>query len=178
MKLLFANCEKSVSLEPPQWVEMAHDNRDNERPERTRGVVRGEYGVGSSAGALYQNWCPHWQPAEQAHVELGKPPHRLRRQPRLNRLRPEVIPTTRIPRHGHLCLLGVLVVVGLVGAGVLTLGVLHIRFFGVSAPQQVAAEIFSALGRMAELYLVTLAASLLVFPLLWHRMLLRWLAMA
>jgi hypothetical protein len=24
-----------VSLEPPQWVEMAHDNRDNERPERT-----------------------------------------------------------------------------------------------------------------------------------------------
>jgi hypothetical protein len=108
MKLLFANCEKSVSLEPPQWVEMAHDNRDNERPERTRGVVRGEYGVGSSAGALYRNWCPHWQPAEQAHVELGKPPHRLRRQPRLNRLRPEVIPTTRIPRHGHLCLLGVL----------------------------------------------------------------------
>jgi hypothetical protein len=91
---------------------------------------------------------------------------------------PEVIPTTRIPRHGHLCLLGVLVIVGLVGAGVLTLGVLHIRFFGVSVPQQAAVEIFSALGSMAELYLVTLAASLLVFPLLWHRMLLRWLAMA
>jgi hypothetical protein len=91
---------------------------------------------------------------------------------------PEVIPTTRIPRHGHLCLLGVLVIVGLVGAGVLTLGVLHIRFFGVSVPQQAAVEIFSALGSMAELYLVTLAASLLVFPLLWHRMFLRWPAMA
>jgi hypothetical protein len=31
----FVICQNSVSLEPPQWVEMAHDNRDNERPERT-----------------------------------------------------------------------------------------------------------------------------------------------
>jgi hypothetical protein len=112
---------------------------------------------------------------ERTPVELGSPvppASAAARQP----LAPEVIPTTRIPRHGHLCLLGVLVVVGLVGAGVLTLSA--IRFFGVSAPHQVAAEIFSALGSMAELYLVTLAVSLLVFPLLWHTMLLRWLAMA
>ena len=74
MKLLFANCEKSVSLEPPQWVEMAHDNRDNERPERTRGVVRGEYGVGSSAGALYRNWRPHGQPARASTCRVGKAP--------------------------------------------------------------------------------------------------------
>ena len=96
----------------------------------------------------------------------------------LEPLAPEVIRTTRISRHGHLCLLGVQVVVGRVVAGVLTLGALHIRFIGISAPQQPAAEIFSALGSMAELYLVTLAAGLLVSPLLWHMMLLRWLAMA
>ena len=119
----------------------------------------GELVVGPSAGApCIETGVPMGSLLERTPVELGSPvppASAAARQP----LAPEVIPTTRIPRHGHLCLLGVLVVVGLVGAGVLTLGVLHIRFFGVSAPHQVAAEIFSALGSMAELYRVTLAVS-------------------
>ena len=129
IKLLLDNCQKPVSLEPLQRVEMANDSRDNERPERIRGVVGGELVVGPSAGApCIETGVPMGSLLERTPVELGSPvppASAAARQP----LAPEVIPTTRIPRHGHLCLLGVLVIVGLVGAGVLTLSAIHISFF-------------------------------------------------
>jgi len=39
-------------------------------------------------GLSIETGAPMGSLPEQAHVELGSPPHRLRRQPRLNRLRP------------------------------------------------------------------------------------------
>ena len=83
--------------------------------------------------------------------------------------RPQAIPVERIPHLGHLCLLGVLAFVALIGVSVLTRSALYFHFLGISTTQQATADIRYTLGDQAFLYLFTLLCSLLVFPLLWQK---------
>ena len=82
---------------------------------------------------------------------------------------PEVLPTVRIPNFGHLFLLGVLTLVSLVVVALLTRSALHFHLFGISTVKQATTDIHYTLGSMAALYIFTFAASMLVFPLFWHK---------
>lgn len=78
-------------------------------------------------------------------------------------------PQVRIPNFGHLCLLFLLMVFGLLCAGVaLELAMLH-HLFGVSTRAQAMMEIHYTLGSEAILYLATLGACVVIFPLVWHK---------
>jgi hypothetical protein len=51
-------------------------------------MMGGEYGVGSSAGArCIETGVPMGSPCQSKPLSSWEVPHRLRRQPRLNRLR-------------------------------------------------------------------------------------------
>ena len=82
---------------------------------------------------------------------------------------PEIRPPVRIPHLGHVAILAVFVFFGLLCASGLTFLALHFHLFGVLNQQQAAANIHYALGSEAILYLFTLAACLLFFPLIWHK---------
>jgi len=82
---------------------------------------------------------------------------------------PEVVAPDRIPHIGHLAVFGVLTFAGLLGTSGLTWIALHFHLFGVSTLQQATDEIHYNLGSMAALYLLTLAACVLVFPPIWHK---------
>ena len=52
-------------------------------------MMDGEYGVGSSAGTrCIETGVPMGSPCQSKPLSSWEVPHRLRRQPRLNRLRP------------------------------------------------------------------------------------------
>jgi membrane protease YdiL (CAAX protease family) len=82
---------------------------------------------------------------------------------------PELVPTTRIPHLGHLCLLAVLALFGWIGTSLLTLSALHFHLYGVSTIEQANSEIHYTLGSQAILYLLAFAACLLLFPLIWSK---------
>jgi membrane protease YdiL (CAAX protease family) len=82
---------------------------------------------------------------------------------------PVVRPPARIPHLGHVCLLFVLALFGLMGTSLLTWGALHYHFYGVSTLQGATTEIHYTIGSMAALYLLTFAACLFVFPLVWRK---------
>ena len=82
---------------------------------------------------------------------------------------PEALPQPRIPHLGHLLLLTLLALIGLLGTSLLTRSALHLHLFGISTVQQALTDIHYTLGSMAALYLLTLAASALVFPFFWHK---------
>jgi membrane protease YdiL (CAAX protease family) len=82
---------------------------------------------------------------------------------------PEIRLPERIPHLGHVCLLGVLAIVGLLGAELLTRFALHFHLFGISTAQQAMNDIHYTLGSQAVLYLLTLLACLVIFPLVWHK---------
>jgi hypothetical protein len=78
----------------------------------------------------------------------------------------------RIPNFGHLLLLIPLLGLSFVVAAILFLAAIHFHLYGVSSPQQAATDIHYLLGSEAILYVFTFAASLLIFPLFWHKSLL------
>ncbi len=82
---------------------------------------------------------------------------------------PEFYPTARIPHLGHLALLAALAFVGLLAASLLTRSALYFHLFGISTVKRALTDIHYTLGSMAVLYLVTFGASILVFPLFWHK---------
>jgi len=82
---------------------------------------------------------------------------------------PEFHPPVRIPHLGHVAILGVFALFGLLCAGLLIRSALHFHLFGVSGLQDAVTEIHYALGSEAILYLLMLGASLLFFPLIWHK---------
>jgi membrane protease YdiL (CAAX protease family) len=51
----------------------------------------------------------------------------------------------------------------------LTMAAIHFHVFGVTTLQDAATDIHYALGTMAALYLLTFAASLLIFPFFWDK---------
>jgi CAAX protease family protein len=81
-------------------------------------------------------------------------------------------PPVRIPHFGHVLLLIPLLGLSLVVVIIFFLAAIHFHLYGVSAPQQAATEIHYLLGSEALLYIFTFAASLLIFPLFWHKSLL------
>ena len=82
---------------------------------------------------------------------------------------PEPLPEPRIPHFGHMALLLALGLFGLICAGILSEIGIHYHLFGVTDTTDAATEIHYMLGSEAILYLATLAASVLVFPFLWHK---------
>ncbi len=82
---------------------------------------------------------------------------------------PEVPYPTRIPHFGHLGLLSIFALIGLLCSTLLTRSALQFHLFGVSTLKAAVSDIHYTLGSMAILYLLTLLASIVVFPLLWHK---------
>ena len=75
----------------------------------------------------------------------------------------------RIPNFGHLMVLGTLLLFGVLFASLVTQFALHRQMFGVNTVQKAINDIHYTLGSEALLYVFTLAASLVVFPFLWHK---------
>jgi membrane protease YdiL (CAAX protease family) len=82
---------------------------------------------------------------------------------------PEPASRVRIPHLGHLCLLATLALLGLSVAAILMLAAVRFHLFGVKSLAKAATDIHYILGEEALLYLVTLALSLVVFPLFWNK---------
>ncbi len=78
-------------------------------------------------------------------------------------------PRALAPNMGHLSLLGVILVFGLLCTGILMQIGMHTHFLGVSTTQQAESDIRYTLGSEGILYLFTLAACLFIFPLVWQR---------
>jgi len=75
----------------------------------------------------------------------------------------------RVPHLGHLVILGLLALGGLLAAGAAIQVAIHFHLFGVDSTIEAMSEIHYTLGSMAILYLIMLAGCLLSFPPLWHR---------
>lgn len=75
----------------------------------------------------------------------------------------------RIPNFGHLGILIILLLFGLICTALLTQVALAHHLFGVSSRRAAIGNIHYTLGTEALLYLFTLVGSLLVFPLVWHK---------
>jgi membrane protease YdiL (CAAX protease family) len=78
-------------------------------------------------------------------------------------------PPARIPNLGHLLILGVLTCLGILCSILLTEAALHFHLYGISTADKATKDIHYTLGNMVVLYLVPFAASLLIFPLMWHK---------
>ena len=82
---------------------------------------------------------------------------------------PEVRLPARIPNLGHLLLLAALACVGLVVASILFYAGARLHLFGVTSMQQAGNDIHYILGVEGLIYLFTFGASVLVFPMFWHK---------
>jgi uncharacterized protein len=82
---------------------------------------------------------------------------------------PEIVHPARIPNIGHVGILALLILVGAAGAILLTLSAVHFHLFGVNGLKQADNDIHYTLGFQAANYLITFGASLVVFPLFWHK---------
>jgi membrane protease YdiL (CAAX protease family) len=79
-----------------------------------------------------------------------------------------IVPPTRIPHLGHLCIFITLGLVGtLCGVLMMLLGA-YLHLFGVTSLDKMGTEIHFLLGGEAIIYLVTLALSFWIFPLFWN----------
>ncbi|HEX4756427.1 MAG TPA: type II CAAX endopeptidase family protein [Terracidiphilus sp.] len=78
-------------------------------------------------------------------------------------------PQVRIPHLGHLAILGVFAIFGMVGALVPFWVGLRFHWFGVTSLKAAATDIHYTLGSEAVLYLVMLGACMLFFPMIWNK---------
>jgi len=78
-------------------------------------------------------------------------------------------PQERIPNFGHLSILILLALAGLLGAGLLARLALNYHLFGVTTLHQAASEIHFTLGTQGVFYVLTFIGCLIIFPLLWHK---------
>ena len=82
---------------------------------------------------------------------------------------PEAVPPVRIPHLGHLALLSAFLLFGFVCMAALMFTAMHFHLDGVSTEDQIKTNVHYLLGSEAVLYLVTLALSFPLFPLLWNK---------
>jgi uncharacterized protein len=83
---------------------------------------------------------------------------------------PDILPPTRVPHFGHLMVfIAVLLFVGGTCMFLVTRTALHFGLFGVTTLTGATKDIHYMLGSEAVLYLTTFGASLLLFPLIWHK---------
>jgi membrane protease YdiL (CAAX protease family) len=75
----------------------------------------------------------------------------------------------RIPHLGHVLILAVLALVGLLGSSLLVRSGIYFHLFGVSTVKKALSDVHYTIGSMAALYLISFGASLLIFPLVWHK---------
>ena len=81
----------------------------------------------------------------------------------------DLAPPPRIPNAGHLLLLGLLALMGLLGSGLVVRTALHFKLFGISTAMKAATDVHYTVGSMGVLYIITFAGALIVFPLVWHK---------
>jgi membrane protease YdiL (CAAX protease family) len=79
------------------------------------------------------------------------------------------LPQTRIPHLGHLAVLGVFIIFGMIGALILFWIGLRFHWFGISSLQTAATDIHYTLGSEAVLYFVMVGACVLFFPMIWNK---------
>jgi membrane protease YdiL (CAAX protease family) len=82
---------------------------------------------------------------------------------------PEVFLPVRIPHFGHLGILALLSLVGMLVAGILVRTAIYFHLFGISTVDKAITDIHYMLGSEAAIYLFTFLACLLVFPHVWHK---------
>jgi hypothetical protein len=82
---------------------------------------------------------------------------------------PSPPPAERIPNIGHFAFLGAIAIGGLLVASLFVGLALHLHMFGISTREQAVLDIHYTLGSEAILYIVTLIAALIFFPMLWGR---------
>jgi uncharacterized protein len=103
---------------------------------------------------------------------MGAPPavEQIFREPMLAaEAETQALSEERIPHLGHLALLGLLAIFGLIGTMMLVPLALHFHLFGVTGLAQAATDYRYALGSQAAQYIFTFAGCLVVFPLIWHK---------
>ena len=82
---------------------------------------------------------------------------------------PEIRPPARIPHLGHLAILLVFAICGLLCASILIRTALHYHWYGITTAQTAIADIHYTLGSEAVLYLITFGLCLIFFPMIWHK---------
>ncbi|MGC1462781.1 MAG: CPBP family intramembrane glutamic endopeptidase [Terracidiphilus sp.] len=82
---------------------------------------------------------------------------------------PEIRPPSRTPHLGHVAILAVFGVSGLLCASLLIRSALHFHLYGVTDLQSAVTDIHYTLGSEVIFYLLMFGASLLFFPLIWHK---------
>lgn len=107
---------------------------------------------------------PAIEPQNPVHESLDQPLFTSYTQPLPPAPREE-----RIPHLGHLCLLGLLVVFGWLGAGLLLFLALRMHLWGISNLSQAATDFHYTLASQGVQYLLTFAACLLLFPIIWRK---------
>jgi uncharacterized protein len=84
-------------------------------------------------------------------------------------IQPTVPLQERIPHMGHIGVLFLIALAGLVCAWLLARVAVASHFFGVSSMNEAATEFHYTLGTEGIFYFFTLAGCFVVFPLLWHK---------
>jgi CAAX protease family protein len=82
---------------------------------------------------------------------------------------PEIFHPSRIPNFGHLAVLTLLLLLGLLASSLLVRSALHFQLFGVFTVQKAITDIHYTLGSEVILYVFTFLGCLLLFPLIWHK---------
>lgn len=102
-------------------------------------------------------------------VDSQRLPLPVAEPPNFLQFEPVPPPPERIPNFGHLCLLGALILFGLLCTGIIMQLALHHHLYGISTAQHAITDIHYTLGSEALLYLTTLGACLVIFPMVWHK---------
>jgi uncharacterized protein len=82
---------------------------------------------------------------------------------------PDTQPESRIPNFGHLLLLAVIALFGLVASGLAVRFALQAHLWGISTADKALVDIHYTLASMAVLYVVSFIGAFFLFPLLWHK---------
>lgn len=83
-------------------------------------------------------------------------------------LRAPAHPIQHLPNLADVGMALVLLIIGWVGAGALTVAALHLHLFGVSTARQAMADIHYTLGGQLAWYLIAFAGCLVIFPAAWR----------
>ncbi len=124
------------------------------------------------SGPAPQFPSPDFPDAEPSGPQLLEPsqlPLPIVEPPDFLRFEPAPPPPERIPNFGHLCLLGGLILFGLLCTGIIMQFALHHHLYGIATTQRAVTDIHYTLGSEGLLYLITLAACLVIFPMVWHK---------
>jgi membrane protease YdiL (CAAX protease family) len=111
-----------------------------------------------------------FEPTDRPTIDETAPAAQPEYKPQFHSLREMLfLPSARIPHLGHLVLLGVLAIMGLLGSSLLTRSALYFHLWGVTTVGKAVTDVHYTIGSMATLYLITFGTALLIFPLLWNK---------